>query len=106
MKKFKKLLFVVVLGVMALVAISYIHAYRFTHFSDSSKPRTDPKNLTIFDKIGLIFTGIENPHQVDLEFPSSPFETFIIDGHVKLESWIVQKDLSFSITDMPEINHR
>lgn len=92
MKKFKKLLVLFVLGVIALVGITYVHAYRFTHFSDSSKPRTDPKNLTILDKVGLIFTGIENPHQVDDEFPNSPFETFIIDGDVKLESWYVPND--------------
>jgi uncharacterized protein len=95
MKKFlkKRYLLSAVLACAAfLVVISYIHAYRFTHFSDTLKPRTNAKNLTGLDKIGLIFTGIENPHQTDTLFPSLPYQTFIIESDKKLESWFIPHD--------------
>jgi uncharacterized protein len=92
MKRFFKkryLLYIFLAGAVFLVVISYIHAYRFTHFSDSSKPRTDADKLTVIDKIGLIFTGIENPHQVDTLFPSHQYQTSIIQSDKKLESWLI-----------------
>lgn len=38
-------------------------------------------------KIGLIFTGIENPHQTDTLLPSLLYQTFVIPSDLKLESW-------------------
>ncbi len=90
----RNLLYVILAGLIFLGIISYVHAYRFTHFSDSSKPRTDPKKLTVGDKIGLLFTGIENPHQADTLLPSLPYQTFTIQSDKKLESWLMPQDSS------------
>lgn len=89
--KFKifALLLLVALGIISSILISYIHAYQFTHFSSTSETRTDPKNLTAVDKIGLLFTGIQNPHQKDLIFPSTNYKTFYIAGDKRLESWYI-----------------
>lgn len=75
------------MGIIGLTVISYIHAYRFTHFSDTSSPRTDPKTLSVYDKIGIIFTGIQNPRQQDTLLPSVPYQTYIMKGEKELESW-------------------
>jgi uncharacterized protein len=77
------------IGISLLIIISYVHAYKFTHYSSNKSERTDPKKLTLIKKIGLIFTGIDNPRPVDLEFPKTEFITHIIIGDKKLESWYV-----------------
>jgi alpha-beta hydrolase superfamily lysophospholipase len=66
-----------------------MHAYKFTHFSDTLNIRTDPKNLSLTDKISVIFTGIQNPRQQDLTLPKSDFEVFYIESDKRLESWFM-----------------
>jgi uncharacterized protein len=78
---------VLLVGLSLLIIISYVHAYKFTHYSSDKVERTDSKKLTFIKKIGLIFTGIDNPRPEDLEFPKTDFETHIIQGDKKLESW-------------------
>ncbi len=77
---------------ISLLVISYLHAYQFTHFSATSPARTDPESLTVSDKINLLFTGIQNPHQQDLTLPAISYETFFIEGDKKLESWWIPKE--------------
>lgn len=77
------------LGILALTIVSYVHAYRFTHFSETTAQRTDPKNMTVSDKIAIILTGIENPHQRDLILPQSDYKTWMIEGDKKLETWFI-----------------
>ncbi len=86
-RKTRYFLLLCLLSALGLLCVSYIHAYRFTHFSATDHARTDPKNLTIFDKFGLIFTGISNPHQQDTILPPAPYLTYTIVGDKKLESW-------------------
>ena len=87
--KFRYLSLVALGGIIGLLIISYLHAYQFTHFSDSAAARTDPKNLTVADKLGLIFTGIQNPRQVDTLLPEANFKVFLIEGDKTLESWYI-----------------
>ncbi len=87
--RFKLLLFSITIGTILILVISFVHAYRFTHFSDSSNKKTDPKNLTALEKFALIFTGIENPRPKDLELPATDYETFVVEGEKNLESWFV-----------------
>lgn len=43
-------------------AIAFLHAWKFTHFSETDHNRTaDPKELTWLNKIEILFTGIDNP---------------------------------------------
>lgn len=37
------------------------HAYKFTHFSNTTAPRTDPRRLSIAGKLKTIFFGVDNP---------------------------------------------
>lgn len=91
-RKIRFLILLTLIGLLGLISISYVHAYRFTHFSSTSGMRTDPKNLTIYDKVALIFTGIQNPHQKDLTLPEKNFETLSIEGDKKLESWFIPNE--------------
>ena len=90
--KLKYFLYTVLFGIFCLLLISYVHAYRFTHFSDTSHPRTDPRKLALTDKISLLFTGIRNPHQRDTILPGIAYQTFVIQSDKKLESWFIPKD--------------
>lgn len=86
-----------IVGIISVILILYVHAYQFTHFSATSTLRTVPKNLTITDKLTLIFRGIQNQHQQDLTFPDTHFETFIINGDKKLESWFIPNEFKNGI---------
>jgi uncharacterized protein len=88
-KRIKFFGIVLLVGLSSLIIISYVHAYKFTHYSSNKSERTDPKKLTFIKKVGLILTGIDNPRPVDLEFPKTEFITHIIIGDKKLESWYV-----------------
>ncbi len=79
-------------GIAALTIISYLHAHRFTHFSTTTKARTDPENLSMGDKILIAFTGIQNPRQQDLIMPETDYETFFVEGEMKLETWFIPNE--------------
>ena len=81
-------------GFISLLVVSYVHAYRFTHFAEADVPRTDPEKLTTADKIKLIFTGIQNPRQVDTLLPNTDYQTLFIQGDKRLESWYIPNDSS------------
>jgi uncharacterized protein len=87
--RLKFLLVSVLIAILLILVISYVHAYRFTHFSDSSNKKTDPKSLTALEKFVLVFTGIENPRPQDLDLPKTSYTTFIIEGDKRLESWFM-----------------
>lgn len=68
--------------------IAYTHAYRFTHFEESSGSRTkDPSELSSLDKATVVLTGIDNPRPSHKAHPVVPFTTINIGNEEKLEAW-------------------
>ncbi|RAW02762.1 alpha/beta hydrolase [Pseudochryseolinea flava] len=92
MKKLLKKLALLIAAVFILMnVVAYIHAYRFTHFSTTATARTkDPTELTILDKLKVLFTGIANPRPLHQTIPSNAYETFSIASSEKLECWRAQ----------------
>ncbi len=74
--------------------MAFWHAYRFTHFSDSQKPRINPDELSALDKAGILFTGIEVPKPIPFATPRLPFKTINIESDVTLEAWEITTDPS------------
>jgi len=63
-----------------------LHAYKFSHFSHTGT-RTRCKNLSFGTKLGLLFTGIENPRPVNTRLPTSPYTVVNIKSNVNIECW-------------------
>nr|WKN39550.1 alpha/beta fold hydrolase [Tunicatimonas sp. TK19036] len=80
-------------GLILLNAVAYNHAWRFTHFSHTNKPRTDGNaKSSLSDKIQLLVRGIENPRPVNDRFPGQPYETVYLEGRETLEGWLVPSE--------------
>jgi pimeloyl-ACP methyl ester carboxylesterase len=55
--------------------VAFVHAWKFTHFSENDHERTpDPKELTWLNKIEILFTGIDNPKPQHQSFPTKNYE--------------------------------
>lgn len=88
MKRLRKLAIVICAAFVVMNIVAYIHAYQFTHFSEESVARTkDPTQLTVVDKVKVLFMGIDNPRPQHQSNPDKPFETFFVSSSGKLECW-------------------
>lgn len=69
--------------------LAFCHAWNFTHFSTELKPRTgQPEELSRFDRLKVLLTGVENPKPVNQIYPSFPYETIALASpNGRLEAW-------------------
>jgi dipeptidyl aminopeptidase/acylaminoacyl peptidase len=80
-----------VLTLFVLVNIfAGFHAYKFTHFSDTDAPRTDPQRLGIAGKLRTIVFGVDNPRPVNKSRPVLPYETVQLKSNGRIEGWYMQ----------------
>ena len=83
----------IVLAVVFLAAngIAAVQAWKFTHFSANGS-KTESSNLTTYDKVMLLLTGISNPRPVNEWQPSGTYKTVIINSNVPLECWFIESN--------------
>ncbi|MCP4684162.1 MAG: lysophospholipase [bacterium] len=84
----------IVAAVFALINVmAAIHAYRFTHYSESHQATSRPEKLAFWQKIEVLLTGVSLPRPtVDRtpEYSGLGFETVTFSaGEVKLDAWLV-----------------
>lgn len=85
----------VVLAIALLNIVAFFHAYKFTHFSDDNRERTDPKELTFFGKLETLAFGVDNPRPQNTQKPARPFKTWVIPHERDtIECWYVPVDSS------------
>lgn len=85
----RKLLWLLLLGLLAVNAVAFLHAWRFTHFTDEAGTHTkNPEQLSVVDKAGLLLTGIKNPKPRNQAVPAFAFRTVSIPSpNGRLEAW-------------------
>lgn len=66
------------------------HAYKFTHYTDTKAPKTDPRKLSFAGKMKTICFGVDNPRPVNGQKPAQPFETILLQSHERLECWYIK----------------
>lgn len=71
--------------------LAAVHAYKFTHFSNSGV-RNERIKLTGLKKLQLLFTGVDNPRPVNTKTPARPYKTIVINSNVKIECWYIPAD--------------
>ncbi len=82
----------ILIGFILLNFISYNHAYHFTHFTDTSGQRKRPEQLSIVEKVNILFWGINNPRPKNDHRPSQPYQTVNLDSYEKLEAWLIPQE--------------
>lgn len=93
-KVIKYLLFIFISVFFFINLIAFFHAYKFTHFSDASKTKTKAKNLSLTEKVSIIFFGISNPRPENDCVPSLKYEKIIIKSNKEIECWEIKNDTS------------
>jgi len=77
---------VAILLFAGLNGIIAIHAYKFSHFS-STGLRNEQVKLTGWNKLKLLFLGVDNPRPVDDVLPNRAYQVVTINSNVKIEAW-------------------
>src|SRR5215203_185698 len=90
-KFFRRFLWFLLFLFLIANIIAFMHAYKFTHFSNSSIERTS-NHLSGFEKLKIAFTGVNNPRPKNKEQPNCPFTTIRIKSNKELECWMIKKD--------------
>ena len=77
-----------------LNAVAFMHAWRLTHFTTASGPRSPkPEQLTGRQKLTLLLTGIRNPKPLCGPRPDFPVATVTIASpNGPLEAWYARPD--------------
>lgn len=87
-KVLQKIARLFLIGFVLANIVAFLHAYRFTHFSDSAPARTaDPKELSFGKKLATLFTGIDNPRPANKETPTQPYTVEYVNSSEQLECW-------------------
>jgi alpha-beta hydrolase superfamily lysophospholipase len=81
-------------GFVALNAVAFFHAWRFTHFSNEPGLHSpNPEQLSPGKKLWLLLTGIRNPKPQNGPKPSFPVQTVTIASpNGPLEAWFARPD--------------
>jgi pimeloyl-ACP methyl ester carboxylesterase len=78
---------------MVLNVMVIFHARQFTHFYPDA-PRIDLKNLSIGQKVKMVFMGYEFPKSKVTQTPDVPFVTITltIADDLKISGWLIKND--------------
>jgi uncharacterized protein len=96
MKKwFKRAGYTVVVLFILLNVMAIFHAWQFTHFYPDAKA-LDLKNLTLGQKVKMLFMGYEFPKSVVIAVPDVAYETVNLSmtDALKISGWLIPVDSS------------
>lgn len=75
--------------------IAFFHAYKFTHFDESTKEKTkNPKDLVLTDKIKTLLFGVDIPKPVNKILPQHTFETIKLGKDLEIDCWSIKAESS------------
>lgn len=72
-----------------------MHAYKFTHFTNSVSSKTsNPEEISFSEKIITIFTGVNNPRPINDQLPEGNFKTFHLNDEYRTSFWKINQTSS------------
>ena len=84
---------ILILGIVFVNIIAAFHAYKFTHFTESYRPKSQANDLSLGEKMSVVFFGISNPRPVNRSFPEDSFEVVNFQSdEEELEGWWIPVD--------------
>jgi hypothetical protein len=85
-KIIKRLLWTLAFIFLLMNVIAFVHAWKFTHFTNSLGEKTkSPDKLSTIQKIQALVTGINNPRPINKQKPAGDYETIILQSNKKIE---------------------
>lgn len=94
-KLLKTSLFLVVLLSVIVNIIVIFHAYNFTHFSTTIKPKTkSPSNLSFIKKLSILTFGVTNPRPTNSLTPSQNYKIIYLQSNKKIACWFIKQSKS------------
>lgn len=75
-----------------LNSIAAVHAWSFTHFSDTAGARVNPDHMSATQKAKMLFFGAALPRPVNTALPELPFERVTIESNVPLSAWYIKAE--------------
>jgi uncharacterized protein len=70
--------------------VAFLHAWTFTHFSGKEDRTRDPKEISGFEKVKILFKGIDNPKPGTKEFPLGDYEKIFIGETNRIGCWMIK----------------
>lgn len=89
---FKKIAWFVLIVFFLMNVAAFFHAWKFTHFSDSTAAKTNSGNLSFAKKLQALVFGISNPRPVTKSTPGREYETITLQSNKKIECWLMKAD--------------
>jgi alpha-beta hydrolase superfamily lysophospholipase len=90
-KTAKRLLLPLLLLFLFLNLIAAFHAYKFTHFAESTIAKTrDSQKLSFAAKIKTLLSGIDNPRPENKCFPQQAYETITLQSNKTISCWSIK----------------
>jgi alpha-beta hydrolase superfamily lysophospholipase len=79
-------------SLIAINALAALHAYNFTHFTEGKFDKLQLKDLTVFEKVTMLFFGPPNVKSVVSQFPDTEFQNVVLAGEPNLAAWFIPVD--------------
>jgi hypothetical protein len=79
-------------GFVLLNVIAYNHAYHFTHFAKEGIETRKEEQLSLGQKLSVLFTGITKIKPTITKFPERSFSCFTVVSDDTLKGWIMPVD--------------
>lgn len=85
-------MWILLAGLICMNIVACFHAYKFTHFVDSSVEKTqNPDKLSGLAKIKALVFGVNNPRPENKILPSGAYQTVKLPGNMQTECWYFNK---------------
>ncbi len=92
---FKRLFRTLLILFILMNIVAYFHAYKFTHFDPTILTKTkSAKQLSIIEKMKVLFFGINNPRPHNKTKPTQSYETVKLKSNKEIECWYIKPDSS------------
>jgi uncharacterized protein len=89
--KWRKAFRLLLIGFLLMNILAFIHAYKFTHFSDDNSEKTkSPEKLSVAEKAQALVFGVNNPKPKNKKTPSQKFEVIKLKSNKEIECWYIK----------------
>jgi pimeloyl-ACP methyl ester carboxylesterase len=88
-KRIKTILWLFVIGFVLLNILAFVHAYKFTHYTNAGEEESSYE-IEAFNKLDLLLTGVDRPRPMADKWPDTAFQKVFIQSNKKLEAWYIQ----------------
>lgn len=87
----RRILYVIAFLFVLVNIIAFFHAYKFTHFVDKNKAKTqNPKKLSTLAKIKTLAFGVNNPRPTNYKIPKQEYNTIKLTYNREIECWSIK----------------